>query len=45
MCIQYLTNTIPANVTRADRKLRNKALEPLKPELTKIPKSPTYRDG
>lgn len=35
------TNAVPASATSAERKLKNRALDTLKPDLTRIPKSPT----
>lgn len=35
-----LTIAVPARATSAERKLKNRALATLKPDLTKIPKSP-----
>jgi len=40
---RVLTSAVPANATRAERKLKNKAFDTLKPDLTNIPKSPTYK--
>lgn len=36
-----LTKAVPASATRAERKLKTRAFETLKPDLTRIPKSPT----
>lgn len=38
------TRAVPAMATNADRKLNARALNTLKPDLTKIPKSPTCSD-
>jgi hypothetical protein len=36
-----LTSAVPARATNAERKLKNKALDTVKPDRTRIPKSPT----
>jgi hypothetical protein len=38
-----LTNAVPANATNAERKLKKRALGALKPDLTRIPKSPIWQ--
>jgi hypothetical protein len=38
-----LTNAVPASATSADKKLKSKAFGMLKPDLIKIPKSPTCK--
>lgn len=38
------TRAVPANAASADRKLKKRALEALKPDLTKIPKSPICKN-
>lgn len=35
-----LTNAVPASATNAERKLKKRAFETVKPDLTRIPKSP-----
>lgn len=40
-----LTNAVPARANNAERKLKKRALVTLKPDLTRIPKSPTCREG
>ena len=35
------TIAVPASARSAERKLKNRALDTLKPDLTRIPKSPT----
>lgn len=39
-----LTIAVPAKATSAERKLKNRALDTLNPDLTRIPKSPTYKE-
>lgn len=39
--MRVLTSAVPANATSADKKLKNRAFDTLKPDRTKIPKSPT----
>ena len=38
---EMLTKAVPTSATRAERKLKKRAFETLKPDLTRIPKSPT----
>jgi hypothetical protein len=38
---QELTSAVPARATNAERKLKNKALDTVNPDRTRIPKSPT----
>jgi hypothetical protein len=38
---QELTSAVPARAANAERKLKNRALDTVNPERTKIPKSPT----
>jgi hypothetical protein len=39
--IEELTSAVPARAANAERKLKNRALDTVNPERTKIPKSPT----
>lgn len=39
-----LTSAVPARATNAERKLKNKALDTVKPDRTRIPKSPTLTE-
>jgi methionine-rich copper-binding protein CopC len=38
---QELTSAVPARAANAERKLKNRALDTVNPERTRIPKSPT----
>jgi hypothetical protein len=38
---EELTSAVPARATNAERKLKNKALDTVNPDRTRIPKSPT----
>jgi hypothetical protein len=39
--IEELTSAVPARAANAERKLKNRALDTVNPERTRIPKSPT----
>lgn len=39
-----LTSAVPARATNAERKLKNRALDTVKPDRTRIPKSPTLTE-